>query len=104
MADMNSEMTENEIGNPSVQSVTKKKSNKKKKEGYVFENEEVEFFIYAWSKREVLYDSKNPEYFKRHAKLTAVNQLIEELGFEGKNLNYLHLITRILIVLSFRTQ
>ena len=54
MADMNSEMRENEIGNPSVQSVTKTKSNKKKKEGYVFENEEVEFFIYAWSKREVL--------------------------------------------------
>jgi hypothetical protein len=74
--------------------VTKTKSNKKKKEGYVFEHEEVEFFIYAWSEREVLYDSKNPEYFKKDAKLTAANQLIEELGFEGKNLNYLHLLIK----------
>jgi hypothetical protein len=48
--------------------VTKTKSNKKKKEGYVFEHEEVEFLIYAWSEREVLYDSKNPEYFKKDAK------------------------------------
>ncbi|CAB4038936.1 Hypothetical predicted protein [Paramuricea clavata] len=82
MADMNSEMRENEIVNPSVQSVTKTKSNKKKKNVYVFDNGEVEFLIYAWSKREVLYDSKNPDYFKKDAKLTAVNQLIEELGFE----------------------
>ena len=91
MADINSEMRECEIGTPPVQSATKTK--RKKKEGYIFENEEVEFLIYAWSKREVLYDSKNPEYFKKDAKLTAINQVIEELGFEGKlNLNYLHLI------------
>jgi hypothetical protein len=38
---MNSEMRKNEIVNPSAQSVTKTKSNKKKKEGYVFDNEDL---------------------------------------------------------------
>ena len=93
MADVNSAMRGGETSTPPTKSksnATKTQSSKKKKEAYIFENEEVEFLIYAWSKREVLYDSKHPEYFKKDAKLTAINQLIEELGFEGKNSNYLH--------------
>jgi hypothetical protein len=39
-----------------------------------------------------MYDGKKPEYFKKDAKLTAVNQMIEELGFKGNILNYLYLI------------
>ena len=85
MADINSEMKESEI-DMSV-SETKAKSRKRKKEGYAFENEEVESLIHSWSKREVLFDSKHPECFKKDSKLKAVNQLIDELGFESKNLN-----------------
>ena len=39
--------------------------------------------ISEWGKREVLFDSKNPFYFNKDARATALNRMIEELKFPG---------------------
>ena len=39
--------------------------------------------ISEWGKREVLFDSKNPFYFNKDARATALNRMIEELKFSG---------------------
>jgi hypothetical protein len=36
--------------------------------------------IYAWSEREVLYDSKNPEYFKKDAKWQQLTSWLKNLA------------------------
>ena len=50
----------------------------------MFSEFETQLLVDAWGKREVLFDSKNPDYFKKDARMTAVNQLIDELDFPGK--------------------
>jgi hypothetical protein len=39
--------------------------------------------ISEWGKREVLFDSKNPFYFNKDARATALNRMIEELKYPG---------------------
>ena len=73
-----------------------KTNRKRPKEGYNFLDHEVELLIYEWSKREVLLNSKHINYFKKDSRMTAVNQMVEELKFPGALL----LINSIIIYMS----
>ena len=70
-----------------------RKYDQEKKSGYVFSEFETQFLVDAWGKREVLFDSKSPDYFKKDARMTAVNQLIDELDFPGKK----HFMSKIIM-------
>lgn len=56
---------------------------KPKKEKISFTDDEVDVLIGLWSKEEVLFNCKHPDYHKKDARNAATVQILQNLNKEG---------------------